>query len=60
MVGIVAIVHSFACFALIKKILENESEGNAFSLISLAFVAIWDMYLCIVNFLLAVKVEVNF
>lgn len=58
MVGLIAIIHSFACFSLIRKVLENESEGSSFSLISLSFLSIWDMYLCIVHFLLAVRVEV--
>ena len=59
MVGAVAIVHSIACFMMIQRILESEVEGNSYSLVSLSFIAIWDMYLCIVNFLLAVKVEVK-
>lgn len=59
MVGAIAIIHSIACFLLIQRILESEVEGNTLSLISLSFISIWDMYLCIVNFMLAVKVEVK-
>ena len=59
MVGGIAIIHSISCFMMIQKIMENEIEGSSYSIISLSFVAIWDMYLCIVNFLFAVRFEVN-
>lgn len=58
MLGIIAVLNAAACFSLIQKVMESENQGNTLSLISLSFAAVWDMYLCILNFLFAVQVEV--
>jgi len=47
MVTGICVVHLYACIQIIKIIVENEADGKRFSLLSLGFMVIWDIYICL-------------
>lgn len=68
-----ALIHIFSAIQIIKRLIDNENNGNTviiiifdqfkflskFSIISISIVAIWDMYICIFNFLFSIKFDVR-
>jgi hypothetical protein len=47
MITAICVIHLYASIQLIKTVVENEPEGKRFSLITLGYLVIWDVYLCL-------------
>lgn len=56
----IGLTHMYAIVKVIKSLIENESEGDKYSLIMLTIIALWDANLCLSHFIKALESEVSF
>jgi len=59
MVTLMCLAHLFATVQVIKNIAQNEHDGGRYSLISLCFLTIWDVFMCLFHLYNALTTEVR-
>ena len=57
MVTLMCLAHLFATVQIIKTIAQNEPDGNRYSLITLCFLTIWDVFMCLFHLYNALTTE---
>ncbi len=60
MVTLMCLAHLFATVQVIKNIAQNEHDGGRYSLISLCFLTIWDVFMCLFHLYNALTTEVDY
>jgi len=46
MMTLLCVCHLYACIHMIRSINNNEASGEGYSLVTLAFLTAWDIFLC--------------
>lgn len=51
-----AALHFYSIVKMAQQLVESETAGDRYSILTLGFVSIWDGYLCILHFYFAINV----
>lgn len=58
MITLVCLCHIYATVQMIKNISQNEHDGGRYSLITLSFFTIWDVFMCLFHLYNALTTQV--